>query len=357
MILVLNCGSQSIKWKVFDEKLKLVKKNTAEVLNSADYQGILEQELRKLSGSDISVIGHRVVHGGKIFVKPEKITEVNLSELEKLTGLAPLHNSFNILGIKACQKIFPGAAQIAVFDTEFFSDLSEKAFTYALPEKIIEDFGFRKYGFHGISHEYATKIAMKKLSALGGPASGGKIITCHLGGGASIAAIKNGKAIDTSMGFTPLEGLVMMTRSGNIDAGIVLELAREFGADKASEILNKESGIKGICGEGEMLNVLDKIKSGDKKAKFAMDVFVYSIQKYIGAYYAILGGCDALVFTGSIGSGLKITRDLICKDLSILKMPTAKPSSMRDGKAIGTKVLAIETNEELAIAEKIIKLI
>jgi acetate kinase len=159
-----------------------------------------------------------------------------------------------------------------------------------------------------------------------------------LGGGASITAIKNGKAVDTSMGFTPMQGPVMMTRAGDMDFGVVLELAREFTLDKVSEILNKESGVKGICGQGEMLKVLERVKAGDEKAKLALDVFVYSVQKYVGAYYAILGGCDVMVFTGSIGSGLKITRNLICKDMKILSK---------------TKVLAIETDEELAIATEI----
>ena len=220
--------------------------------------------------------------------------------------------------------------QFAVFDTEFFATLPEKAFTYALSESVSNEFGFRKYGFQGTSHQFVSRKIKAK-----------KIITCHLGGGASVTAIKNGKAIDTSMGFTPLEGLVMMTRSGDIDAGVVLELVREFTLDRTNEILNKESGIKGICGEGDMLKVLEKIKSGDKKAKLALDVFVYSIQKYIGSYFAILGGCDVLIFTGSIGSGSAKIRNMICKDLAILKK---------------TKILAIETNEELAIAEKIIKI-
>jgi acetate kinase len=339
-ILVLNCGSQSIKWKVFDspsrssgakagEKLKVAREGKREVLDSADFEKILTEEMNKVSDG-ISLVGHRVVHGGGIFTEPLKITEESIAELEKLNHLAPLHNPFNILGIKVCQKIFQNVSQIAVFDTEFFKDLPEKAFTYALPQEL----GFRRYGFQGTSHEFvAKKAAGKNFSKL-------KIITCHLGGGASITAIKNGNAVDTSMGFTPLEGLVMMTRSGNVDAGIVLEMAQKYGVEKAGEILNKESGLKGICGESEMLEVLEKIKQGDTKSKLALDVFVYSIQKYIGSYFAILGGCDLLVFTGSIGSGSAKIRNMILKDLKILTK---------------TKVTAIETDEELEIAEKIIK--
>jgi len=346
MILTLNCGSQSIKWKVFDLKLNLVKDSKAEVSNNQDFSEILGRELRKINIPEVTLIGHRVVHNGGIFRSPLKITDKNLVELEKLNNLAPLHNPYNILGIKTCQNIFKGIPQFTVFDTEFFSDLPEKAYTYALPEKIAKEFGFRRFGFHGISHEFAAKKGAKLIKK---PFTTLKIITCHLGGGASITAIKDGKVIDTSMGFTPLEGLVMMTRPGNIDAEIVLELAEEFSVDKAREILNKESGVKGICGEGEMLKVLEKVEAGDKKAKLALDVFVYSIQKYIGAYYAILGGCDILVFTGAIGFGSEKIRNMICKDLKILK---GNPSAS-SGQA---KILAIETDEELSIAEKVLNI-
>ena len=321
MILVLNCGSQSIKWKVFGEDLKVAKEGSGVVL---------EDELNKISGLKIDKIGHRVVHGGQKFIQPIKITPENLVELEKLNHLAPLHNPFNILGIKTCQNIFKDVPQFAVFDTEFFAELPEKAYTYALPEKITEEFGFRRYGFQGTSHQFVAKEAARLIKK---PFEKLSMITCHLGGGASMTAIKNGKAVNTSMGFTPMEGLVMMTRSGNVDAGIVLELVREFTLDKTSEILNKESGVKGICGEGGMLKVLSRLErdpavAGEKnKYQLALDVFVYSIQKYIGSYFAILGKCDVLVFTGSIGSGSKTIRDMISKDLKILKK---------------TKVLAIE---------------
>lgn len=339
MILVLNCGSQSIKWKVFDKNLKLIQKGNAEVLDAHYYERVLRHELLKINVNDVDLIGHRVVHGGRTFVKPIKITHENLYDLEKLHDLAPLHNPYNVLGIRTCRKIFEGVENIAVFDTEFFADLPEKAFTYALPEKIAEKFGFRRYGFQGTSHEFvARKAGGNKFDKI-------KIITCHLGGGASVSAIKNGKAVDTSMGFTPIEGLVMMTRSGNIDAGIVLKLAEEFGVEEANEILNKESGVKGICGEGDMLEVLAKTESPEepqrRRMKLALDVFVYSIQKYIGSYFAILGGCDILVFTGSIGSGSAKIRNMVCKSLDILKK---------------TKIMAIETDEELAIAQKILKI-
>ena len=338
MILVLNCGSQSIKWKLFDDKLKPLKRNKVAVLNSQEYQNILEQELEKLSKEGISVIGHRVVHGVGAFKGPIKITDEVIQRLERKNYLAPLHNPYNILGIRACQKTFFDKPNFAVFDTDFFADLPEVTQIYAIPEDARREFGFRRYGFHGTSHECVAREAAKKIRK---PFEKLRIITCHLGGGSSISAIKNGKAIDTSMGFTPMEGLVMMTRAGNVDAGVVLELAREFGLEKTDEILNKESGIKGICGESEMLKVLSKMKKGDKKAKLAFDIFVYSIKKYIGAYFAVLGGCDVLVFTGSVGVGDPATRKAVCKNLNIL------------GKF---KVLSIETDEELAIAQKIITL-
>ena len=339
MILVLNCGSQSIKLKVFDASLKAIKEADISVREGENYKKILHDELSKVRGFKVRVVGHRVVHGKDIFKKPTKITSETLYELEKISRFAPLHNHYNVLGIKTCQEIFRNVAQYAVFDTEFFIGLPEKSQTYALPQEIVSDFGFRKYGFHGISHEFVAKEAAKKIKK---PFEKIKIITCHLGGGASITAIKNGKAIDTSMGFTPLQGLVMMTRPGDIDAGIVLELSKKFGANKASEILNKESGLRGICREGDMLRVLERTRSPEepqrRRAELALNVFVYSVQKYIGSYFAILGGCDALVFTGSIGSGSAKIRNMITKDLKILK---------------NTKVLAIKTDEELAIAQKI----
>ena len=342
MILVLNCGSQSIKWKVFDKDLKVIKFGSRVVFDQETFQKFLEEELNKLKGMEIVAVGHRVVHGKDIFVEPTEMTEENIKKVELFSNLAPLHNPFNVLGIKICQRIFEGIPQVAVFDTEFFKDLPETAYTYALPENIVNEFGFRKYGFHGISHEY---VAMKAAEIMGKSFDKLRIITCHLGGGSSITAIKNGKAIDTSMGFTPMQGAVMMTRAGDMDSGIILELVREFTLDKAKKILNEESGIKGICGESDMLEVLriiDNKKTENpersRRVELALDVFVYSIQKYIGSYFAILGGCDVLVFTGAIGAGSEKIRNMVCENLEILKK---------------TRVLVIETDEELAIANKI----
>jgi len=340
MILVLNCGSQSIKWKLFERKSKSVlvlkKQGKTDVLNIKNYKNILAKELEKIAKykKNIKIIGHRVVHGGDKFKDSILITKKNLKQLKEFNKFAPLHNPFNILGIEIGQKIFLDSKQIAVFDTGFYKDLPEQSSVYPLPQNIRDKFGFKKFGFHGISHKFASEQASKQIKK---PFKKLKIITCHLGGGSSITAIKNGKAIDTSMGFTPMEGVMMMTRTGDIDAGIVLELVNKFSVKKVNEILNYESGVKGLCGEDKMLKVLER---KDRKAKLALDVFVYKIKKYIGSYYAILNGCDLLVFTGTIGYGSSKIRNMICKDLGILK---------------NTKVLAIKANEELEIAMEINK--
>lgn len=338
MILVLNCGSQSIKWKLFSDGLKLEKEGKADIKSEGEYASILLKELEGLAEykDKIKTVGHRFVHNGGKFHGLVHLNSDILMEISKFSHLAPLHNPYNILGAKTAERVFTGSKQIAVFDTEFFAGLPETAKTYALPKEITEKYGIQKFGFHGISHEYVANEAAKKI---GKPVRSLKIITCHLGGGASMTAIKNGKAVDTSMGFTPMEGLVMMTRSGSIDPGIVLKMAKETSAEKAEEILNKESGMMGICKTGEMLEVFEKIKRGDKQAELAFNIFVYSVKKYIGAYFAILGGCDALVFTGAIGAGLPKTRNAILKGMGFLK---------------NTKVLAIKTDEELAIATKIL---
>lgn len=332
MILVLNCGSQSIKYKVFDDNLRVLKERQFKVGNKNDYHVVLNKELGKIA--DIKKVCHRVVHGGEKFREPLRVTNENLKIMEKYNKLAPLHNPFNILGIKTAKKIFPKASQIAIFDTGFYKNLSEKTYIYALPESLRKKYGFRRFGFHGISHEYAAGEGAKKI---GRDFRRLKIITCHLGGGSSITAIKDGKAIDTSMGFTPLEGLLMMTRAGDLDPGIVTQLCQMSSAQKAEEILNNQSGIKAVCGLSDMRDVLKEAGRGNKKAKLALEVFAYRIQKYIGAYFAILGGCDLLVFTGAIGAGSGKMRNMVCRGLKILK---------------NTKIVAIKTNEELMIAEK-----
>jgi acetate kinase len=336
MILVLNCGSLSVKYKLFEGSFNLVKEKNEKVENRKFFQKILKDALAQIKNQkiEISKIGHRVVHGGDKFKKPLLITKTNLKELEKYNKLAPLHNPFNVLGIKIAQKVFPKVSQVAVFDTGFYMDLPDTAGNYALPENISKNYGFKKYGFHGISHEY---VARKAAADLNKNFNELKIISCHLGGGASVCAIKDGKAGDTSMGYTPLEGLMMMTRSGDVDPGVVLTLAKTFSADKAQDILNNESGVYGICGEKSMLKVLERT---DKDAELALGMFVYRIKKYIGAYFAALNGCDILIFTGAIGEGSQKIRDMVCTNLGILK---------------DTRIMAIKTVEELMIAKTIQK--
>ncbi len=329
MMLILNCGSQSVKWALYNQKMERIKEGEKRVSDVKKYKSILLKELSGLRDykREIKKVGHRFVHGAEKFREPLKVTGRTIKDLEKLSFLAPLHNPYNLLGIKVGQKEFPDAGQFAVFDTGFYKDLLKVSKTYPLPEK----FGFQKFGFHGISHEYAAREASKRdFKKL-------RIITCHLGGGSSVTAIKKGKAVDTSMGFTPLGGVVMMTRPGDLDPGTVLEIAKKVGLKKTREVLNRQSGIKGVSGEEDMLRLLEKIKKGSRKAKLALEIFVYSIQKHIGAYYALMGGCDLLVFTGTIGWGsAKIRRKI--SNISILK---------------DTKVMKIKPNEEWAIANKI----
>src|SRR3989344_496211 len=334
MILALNCGSQSIKYKIFNSDFKVLREKVVIFKNQRDYDQILIKTLNELKSFNglIKVVGHRVVHGGPKFRNPTEVTPLILKELRRYNKLAPLHNPFNLLGISVASKIFPGTKQVAVFDTGFYSGLPEEASIYPLPESIRKKYGFQRFGFHGISHKHASERA-----------GGEKIISCHLGGGSSITAIKNGKAIDTSMGFTPLEGLTMMSRCGDLDPGIVLELARTLSPEKTEAILNHESGLKGICGLTDMKEILKKADEKDKKAILALKIFIYRIQKYIGAYYAILGGCDTLVFTGAIGAGSLKIRQLICGGLAILNKPNK------------VKILTVRPNEELAIAEEVKK--
>ncbi|MBD3282155.1 MAG: acetate kinase [Candidatus Portnoybacteria bacterium] len=332
MILVLNSGSQSIKWKVFEpETFKEKARGDIKVKNKTEFRKKTKKELRKIRKEyNILKVGHRVVHGGDQR-DPAKITWKIKRKIKKAEKYAPLHNPYNLLGIKTAQSIFKKIPQTAVFDTGFFKDLPIESQTYALPKKIASK--YKRMGFHGISHQYLAETAAKKISK---PLSEINLITCHLGGGSSITAIKKGKPIDTSMGFTPLEGLTMMTRPGNIDPGIMLELIKEYTPKTLEKMLNEQSGLKALTGEDRMLNIL---KKNTKQAKTGLNIFCYNIKKYIGAYQAILNKTDAIVFSGKIGYGSKKIRSMITKDLPIDKK---------------TKILSIKTNEELIIA-KIIK--
>ncbi|MFA7662957.1 MAG: acetate kinase, partial [Patescibacteria group bacterium] len=278
-ILVLNSGSTSLKYKLFDlETFELISENNYQ--NIASREDALKQVFREVGNlSEVKAIGHRVVHGGLEFFKPTLINRENIYNLAKYNELAPLHNPANLEGILACLEYLPGVNNYAVFDTAFYKDLPEESRTYAIPPEIAHENDFYRFGFHGISHKYvANKVAsdlkkdIKKL----------KIISCHLGGGASVTAIKNGQPVETSMGFTPLEGLMMATRCGDLDPGIILKMAEKYGIEATSEILNKKSGIYGISGINNYLELLKQRNFGNLGATLAFKMFVHRIRKYIG---------------------------------------------------------------------------
>lgn len=350
-ILVINSGSTSLKFEIFSSGLKSLKEGYIENIGEDGFarrsskseggaknheEAFYEVIKAARSPEEILVIGHRVVHGGEEFKEPTLITKKALRRLKKYSHLAPLHNPPNILGIELCKKYFGDIPNVAVFDTAFHSTIPEKARVYGIPFSFTKKFKIKRYGFHGISHKY---IALETAKRLKKPLSRLNLITCHLGGGASAAAIKNGQAVDTSMGFTPTEGLIMMTRCGNIDPIIPLYLAKKLDKDPSDieEILNEESGVKGVSGvSDDMLDVLRAAKKGNKRAKLAIDIFNYQVKKYISAYYGILGSLDAIVFTGGIGQNPFFRRE-ICKGLPFLK---------------NVKVLYIPTDEELLIARE-----
>ena len=335
-VAVINSGSSSLKFKLFDM-------DTKEVLQSELRENIGEDgseyathkealESISVDFSAIDAVGHRVVHGGEAFSVSILIDARVEEGIEKLIPLAPLHNPANLEGIKVLKEKIGNTPQVAVFDTAFHASLPQEAYIYALPYEMYEKHKIRRYGFHGTSHSFVMKEAAKKLQK---DVSELNIITLHLGNGASACAIENGKSIDTSMGFTPLEGLVMGSRSGDLDPAILLFMQRELmlSVDEVDTILNKKSGLLGIAQENDLRKI---IKSEDKHAKLALNIMVRRVQKYIGSYMAILGRVDALVFTGGIGENSEYVREKIL-DSSLFH---------------SLKVLVIQTDEELEIAEQ-----
>jgi acetate kinase len=340
-ILVINCGSSSIKYKLFDmPRQKLISRGMIEHIAEKgspvqDHYTGLKMILEKIDAVD--AVGHRVVHGAEKFRRPVLIDSSVIRKIRQCCAIAPLHNPANLEGILACNKLLPGVRQVAVFDTAFHQTIPPHAFIYGLPYEYYKKNGIRKYGFHGTSHEYvaheAAKLLKKHLHNL-------KLITCHMGNGCSITAIDRGRSVDTSMGFTPLEGLVMGTRCGDIDPALVPHIMRKKKLDtfQMDSVLNKASGLKGISGLSNDMRVLEeKAKSGNKRAGLAIEIFTYRIKKYIGAYMAAMNGCDAVVFTAGIGENQKSIRDKICKNL--FGFAKKKP-----------KILVIPTNEEGMIA-------
>jgi len=307
--------------------------------------------------SDLQCIGHRVVHGGEKFCQPTLITDEVLAEIKQVSSLAPLHNPANILGIQEAIRFAENIPQIAIFDTAFHQSMPDYAFQYAVPHEWYTKFSVRRYGFHGTSHFYVAKQAAKALDV---PLESLNIISLHLGNGASMSAIKQGKSIDTSMGMSPLEGLIMGTRSGDLDPAIIFYLQDELGfaLSDIQQALNKQSGLKGICNENDMRAVHELADSGDTQAKLALAMVSYRIKKYIGAYFAVLGRVDALVFTGGIGENDAELRVNCCSELALLGIAVDENKNQQltgdvcsiQQEAMPVKILVIATNEELEIA-------
>ena len=366
MILVINSGSSSLKFKLFDLKLNEIASGLVERIGLdkpflqsnvkgqmsnvgfdavRDHADALSKVFAALKQAGIVIegikaVGHRVVHGGEEFVEPTTITPQVLERLKTYNKLAPLHNPPNLMGIGATMKTLPGIPNVAVFDTAFYKTIPDYAYMYALPYELYQKKKIRKYGFHGISHQYVAAEAAKKLKK---PLSKLRLVSCHLGSGSSVTAVKFGKAVDTSMGFTPLEGLTMSTRCGDIDPAIPLYLIREEGmtAGQVDELMNKKSGLLGISGRKDMRDIMAAARKGDRRSKRALAMFVYDVVRYVGQFAAVMGGCDAVIFTAGIGERSPEIRDRIMRWLKFLK----------------TRALVVPTNEELMIARQTAKLL
>lgn len=314
--------------------------------------------------ADIIAVGHRVVHGGDRFSKATIITDEVKQVIEKFVPLAPLHNPPNLEGIAVAEEVFPNAKQVAVFDTAFHQSMPAEAYRYAIPDRLYQDNKLRAYGMHGTSHQYVSKQAERYL---GLNKDSLNAITIHLGNGCSMAAIKNGKSIDTSMGLSPLPGLIMGTRSGDIDPAVIFYLANnlDMSVKEIDQLLNKESGLKGIAGNNDMRSIVSRVEQQDAQARLAIDMYCYRIKKFIGAYLAVIGKADALIFTAGVGENSPLVRQEACKGLEHLgiQLNAAKNQQKKSGiqeiQDTGSqlKILVVPTNEELSIAEQAYALI
>ena len=359
----IGLENSTIKHKIFTNGQEKVVERTLEL---ADHEGGLHEVLNLLTDDEIGVIGdpgdidavgHRVVHGGEAFAKTAFITREVKDKIKQLFQLAPLHNPANYMGIDVAERMFTNARQIAVFDTSFHQTMPEKAFRYAIPASYYKEQKIRVYGFHGTSHKYVSEKAVEYLQ---NPAA--KLITIHLGNGCSMAAVKDGRSVDTSMGFGPLSGLVMGTRSGDIDPSIVFHLINQYGYDpeQVNTLLNKRSGVLGMTGFSDMRDIENAINEGDKAAEFARELYAYRIQKYIGAYAAVLNGLDAIIFTAGVGENDVNMRRRICENLDFLGIEAddeknkIRSGTLREINKAGSrvKILVIPTNEELEIAKQ-----
>ncbi|HEX6915758.1 MAG TPA: acetate kinase [Chitinophagaceae bacterium] len=390
-ILVINTGSSSIKYQLFNmpgqqplcsglvERIGLEngvvthkrfhengEQELRREMRFADHEAGLTEIERLLTDAetgvisnpdDIEVVGHRVVHGGETFSATTIITGEVKEKIKELIPLAPLHNPANLTGIQVAEKIFNKAKQVGVFDTAFHQTMPPKAYRYAIPRALYTENGIRAYGFHGTSHKYVSEQAMKYL---GNDAA--KLVTIHLGNGCSMTAVNAGKSVDTTMGFGPLSGLVMGTRSGDIDASIIFHLIEQLGytARQVSELLNKQSGMAGLAGYSDMRDITAGMEQGNADAVLAAGIYCYRIKKYIGAYAAVLNGLDAIVFTAGVGENSAVIRNMVCSEMEYLGLyPDAEKNELRttgireiNSPGSPVKILVIPTNEELEIANQ-----
>lgn len=393
-ILVINCGSSSLKYQLIDadsekvlakgicERIKLDGTLTHQTTGKdkihieadmPDHSAAVKIVLDKLTDSEqgaisslaeIDAIGHRVVHGGEKFASSAVITDEVLSTIEECNDLAPLHNPANLIGIRACKKLMPNVPQVAVFDTAFHQTMPDYAYIYGLPYEYYEKYKVRRYGFHGTSHSFVSK---RTAELLGMPVEDTKIIVCHLGSGSSICAVEGGKSVDTTMGLTPLEGITMGTRSGNIDPAIIEYIATKENKSisEIMDILNKTSGVFGISGVSSDFRDLNKgIAEGNKRCETAMNVFTYQAAKFIGGYVAAMNGVDAIVFTAGVGENDPLVRKLTCDRLSYLGISIDDEANKLRGEEVkisakdsAVSVYVVPTNEELAIARETVALV
>ena len=395
-VLVINCGSSSLKFQLINAETEKVlakglcerigidgrltyqpaggekeKSDLAMPTHTEAIQFVIDALTNEKTGvvkslDEIGAVGHRLVHGGEKFASSVVITDEVKKAVEECNDLAPLHNPANLIGVAACEKLIPGTPMVAVFDTAFHQTMPEKAYMYGLPYEYYEKYKVRRYGFHGTSHSFVSKRAAE---VMGKSYDEVKTIVCHLGNGSSVSAVLNGKCVDTSMGLTPLEGLVMGTRSGDIDPAIMEFIAKKENLDieGVMEVLNKKSGVFGISGglSSDFRDLTDAMNAGDKKAKIAMDVFSYRVAKYIGSYAAAMNGVDDIVFTAGIGENDDYVREEVCKYLGYLGVDfdfevntglRGKEAELtKEGSKV--KVFVIPTNEELAIARETLALV
>ena len=393
-VLVINCGSSSLKFQLINSESEAVlakglcerigidgrltyqpaggEKNVSEKAMPTHTEAI-QFVIDALTDADtgvgksldeIGAVGHRVVHGGEKFAKSVVVTPEVKAAIAECNDLAPLHNPANLIGIEACESLMPGTPQVVVFDTAFHQTMPEKAYMYGLPYEYYEKYKVRRYGFHGTSHSFVSK---RVAEIVGKPYNATKTIVCHLGNGASVSAVLNGESVDTSMGLTPLEGLVMGTRSGDIDPAIMEFIAKKENLDIAGimNVLNKKSGVEGVSGVSSDFRDLEAAaKAGNKRAELAIDVFAYRVAKYVGAYTAAMNGVDNIVFTAGIGENCALVRTKVCSYLGYLGITIDEEANGKRGEEIvistpdsKVKVLVVPTNEELAIARETVALV